>query len=160
MSFGAACERVLAGEELTPDEREAYGWWRATQESAAGADLEQLYASLEIPDLDNAIVRYFANATDPVGAIGPAHVQRAIDNVERHFDFVGHVDWFDYSMQRIAEVLGRSYRGGEAKNVSPGGSSRRIAEQFDTAFLDRITRHDRAFVDHVEAKWFADQPRS
>ena len=125
---------------------------------AGRSGLRELYEELGLADLDNAIVRYFAAAADPVGAIGERHLQRAIDNVDRHFDFVGHVRWFEQSMDRLASILGRPYRGAGARNVSPGGSSRAAATGYDAAFLDSITRYDRAFVDYVEAAFFAGQP--
>ncbi len=124
----------------------------AVREGRAG--MKQLYEEIGLLDLDNATVRYFAAANDPVGEIGEEQVQRAIDNVERHFDFVGHLDWFEQSMRSIADVLDRPYEPSEAKNVSAGASSRDLLGEFDADFLDSITRFDREFVDYIEGKYF------
>jgi hypothetical protein len=110
-----------------------------------------------IDELDNGIVRMFANITAPAGAVGEPELARAIANVERWFDFVGHVDSFDASMQRIAAILGRQYRARERQNVAPGGRSEQWSgasgSSADRDLLAACTRIDREFVRWIAARF-------
>lgn len=124
----------------------------------AGRTLPEVWSELEddlamrgVPELDNGIVRMFANATGPAGTVGEADLQRAQSCVETYFDFVGHIDWFEASMRRIAAILGRPYHAVASCNESAGGRSEerlqvghRDADEID--WLLQRTELDRRFV--------------
>lgn len=114
---------------------------------ADGATLREVWRETGgIRELDNGIVRLFAHARVPVGAVGERELQRALDNVDRHFDHVGHVDWFDASMRRIAAALGKTYTGATSHNVDPAGRSERAGEGDDEEFLQPLVHFDERFV--------------
>jgi len=108
-----------------------------------------------VAEIDNGIVRMFANITGPAGAVDEASVELAKARVEQFFDYVGHVDWFEHSMQRIADVLGRPYAfvpsknesaGGRSEQLLAGGGARRADVGIDEQWLAANTRHDEALV--------------
>lgn len=108
-----------------------------------------------IPELDNGIVRYIAGGFEwPVGTMGDEQLQLAIDNVENHFDFVGHAGRFDESMARIAEIFGRPYESRPRENASPEGPAEQHIGAYPKDFLERLTSVDRAFVDWVDERFF------
>ena len=89
-----------------------------------------------------------------LGSIGQAHLERAIDNVERHFDFVGHAAHFDRSMAKISAILGQPYvpRGRENQSPAPAET---LVDQFPQDILDSLTAVDQQFVEWIEQRFFA-----
>jgi len=126
-----------------------------SDELRGGASMRDVWRKFGgIRELDNGIVRMFANARGPAGIVGEADLEQAIQNVERYFDFVGHVDWFESSMQRIAEILGRPYQAVTRQNESPGGRSESwSADAEEVAWLCERTEFDQRFVDWVAQRY-------
>ena len=120
-----------------------------------GASLTEVYRMMGgLSELDNGIVRHLCNATsDPIGSIDETHLRRAKQNVEQHFDFIGHTDRFEESMHRIGEILGRPYRGVDPENEAQAGRAEHLIDRFSRAFLDELTAVDRAFVDWADARF-------
>lgn len=149
-------------------------WRRYVQKHGAGLPdpkLQEMAAQLElgvplrdiwrrrggIRELDNGIVRMFADWRGPAGAVDERALERAIDNVETWFDFVGHIDWFDDSMRRIAELLDKPWQPQESANVSTGGRSERQlvggSARVDPNWLAERTVFDRQFVAWVSERF-------
>ncbi|HEB53561.1 MAG TPA: hypothetical protein ENI87_09945 [bacterium] len=111
-----------------------------------------------IRELDNGITRMLGSRRGPVGAVDESALEQAMRNVERHFDYVGNIDWFDASMQRIAEVLGRPFATVESQNVSRGGRSQaddaaELSDR-DAEWLAARTQFDERLV-----RWLAERFR-
>ena len=121
-----------------------------------GTGLPELWDEVGgIHEIDNGIVRYIAGGFDwPVGSMGDEQLQLAIDNVENHFDFVGHAGRFEESMTRVAELLGRPYESRPRENASPEGPAENHTDAYPQEFLERLTSVDRAFVDWVDERFF------
>lgn len=110
-----------------------------------------------IRELDNGIVRMFADWRGPAGAVDERALDRAIMNVESWFDFVGHIDWFDDSMRRIAALLDKPWQPLASANESAGGRSERQLlggdAAIDPTWLANRTVFDRQFVAWISERF-------
>ena len=120
----------------------------------AGMGLREASAAVGgIAELDNGIVRMFANAQGPVGSVDESVLARALDHIDQHFDFVGHLDHFESSMHRIAAILGREYRPQPEQNRSGARRSEDELALEDRDWLESLVAFDDRLVASVLARF-------
>lgn len=105
-------------------------------------------------DLDNGQVRRLSGVanTVPYGAIGPEHLQQALDNIEKHFLFVGLTERFDESIVLMSRALGWPmpyyWKQNRGKNKKP-----EILNEADIAAVKAYNQYDLLLYEKMKQRF-------
>lgn len=110
----------------------------------------------DLKDLDNGQLRLLGGLFDvPVGGLTRAHLEQTFARIDASYLFVGHMDSYLESAEKIASLFGETYHDGQSHNEAPASAKTDTQSLINPADLEKLCVFDRELEAYIKEKFLS-----